>query len=182
MDHSDMLEKVAMDFEVESILKKGRKGAGGKKYFLVKWMHYDESHNSWVHENDIGNKRLIADFESRRVYSMKLDDLHTKEMIRKRKEYCKLIRDMNIQIEKVTIPEKADNPFNYGLQPSHITYVEKKGNEFIYTVKWKHGKISKVSSAVICQECPQLAIDFYSNIPIEELEDNDKKTVSYADK
>jgi len=39
-------------FRIERIIRR-RRGRGGKRFVFVKWLGYDNSHNSWIPEEDL---------------------------------------------------------------------------------------------------------------------------------
>ncbi|KAM5354576.1 hypothetical protein ACJ41O_001223 [Fusarium nematophilum] len=61
-DTSLSLDKEENEFEVESLVAKGR--IGRRVWYKVKWKGYPETDNSWVRKKDIGTG-AIANYESR---------------------------------------------------------------------------------------------------------------------
>jgi hypothetical protein len=160
---------VEFAYEVEKILHK-KLTPQGERTYLIKWKHYDNLWNSWVLEKDV-DPELIKEYEDNRKRSEIFHQEKTTELFNDRHKFMEIMEKMEKLKEKQTIPEKSDNPFKFGLEPSHVLKVEKKDGKFYYSIKWKHGKVSKVESDVVCQECPQLALDYYSNLPFEGLEE-----------
>lgn len=156
-----MREKVVEhEYEVDYIIDKARTPSG-KKIYRIKWKYYDNNFNTWEPEENI-DKRLITEFETTRKYKQKLYNLHVNEMIKNKLKTSKYLA----KIKKEIIPEKNENPFNYG--PSQVVKVDKEGTDFVYTIKWMDGKESKIPSDIASKACPQLVLDYYFDL-LEEI-------------
>jgi hypothetical protein len=63
-DKSLPLDQEGTEFEVESLIAKGR--IGRRVWYKVKWKGYPESDNSWVKKKDIGTG-AIANYEEKHI-------------------------------------------------------------------------------------------------------------------
>ncbi len=122
-------------FEVERILEKRvRKGEGVQ--YLVKWVGYPDSDNTWESEDNFATcKDLVEDFESRQKAE-----------------------------KKVRAEAKPAVGFERGLEPEAIIGAVDSGDGLLLRIKWLGSDASDlVPAAEANRKCPQTVIKFYES-------------------
>ncbi|CAG7708751.1 unnamed protein product, partial [Allacma fusca] len=127
----------------------------GKIQYLVKWMHWPKTNNTWEPPENLENsKELITSY--------------TKKDSRKR-EYTKLV--------------KGETGFNMGLVCKGVRGVmqlencpEPSGEQIFYIVEWENStRIDRISSGEAIARIPELVIKYWESIVAREKRRSTKK-------
>ncbi|KAK9876389.1 hypothetical protein WA026_012700 [Henosepilachna vigintioctopunctata] len=131
------------EYEVEKIVDV-RVGATGEKEYLLKWLGYSDSDNSWVPEKDI-EETLIESFESDKI----------------KKKRSTTSQD-NVKNQKRKTDDKKSHGFDRGLEPEKIIGATDSSGQLMFLMKWVGvDEADLVPSDLANVKCPQVVIKFY---------------------
>jgi hypothetical protein len=138
-------------YEVEKIIKK--KVEDGKSYYLIKWVGYSESQNTWEPYDNLKNVReMVIDYEINNIRNSTQDNMIQNKQFKE----CKMNSTNNSSLERSRSPKKIDN----------------KGNLDIRQL-FKNSEKTKINNSLIAKS-DRIINDSNDNSNL----DNDKKTIT----
>ncbi|XP_069138883.1 chromobox protein homolog 1-like, partial [Argopecten irradians] len=145
------------EYTVEKILDVRVKS--GKREYLLKWVGYPDSENTWEPEENLDCPDIIAAYEDKRK---------KREQERKRKSAYGVDDSSAKKKKKIATEVKStedDNRprgFDRGLQPDRVIGATDSSGELTFLMKWKDSdEADLVPARQANVKCPQIVIAFY---------------------
>ncbi|KAI9361041.1 hypothetical protein BD770DRAFT_361519 [Pilaira anomala] len=121
---------------------KDRIGNNGEKLYLVKWVGFDESDNTWELEG-----KLLTEWPF---------------VLKEYKKNPQAIQKKNHFMDADQVFEYTNSVTDWESNVESITYVEKsKLSGLVVYVKWKNGLKSVHHSSEVYSKCPQKMLDYF---------------------
>lgn len=146
------------EYVVEGILA-DRRGKGGTREYLIKWLGYDESECTWEAESNTNCPDLIAEYEIKKQEKEK----KKRSNIENEVAAAKKSRKGSVNSETTTdFDENTARGFDRGLQPEKIIGATDSSGDLMFLMKWKNSDEADLVLAKTANvRCPQIVIQFY---------------------
>lgn len=144
------------EYTVEAILA-DRRGKGGQREFLIKWLGYDESECTWEAESNTNCPDLIAAYEKKKQDKKKRQTTETDMGAAKKSRKSSVSSETTADLD-----ENTARGFDRGLQPEKIIGATDSSGDLMFLMKWKNSDEADLVLAKTANvRCPQIVIQFY---------------------